>query len=203
MVFLDANQPRSMSSLETTIKPSDRNPQEVTIPSILGFGSALDYEKKFKEILLKYLKMKHLAKKTQHEFYRSNYQHMELSRKLKEQQTLYNQDLIQHMLTEISNQNGLTMRQPEDIAQFVLGECTQFIEKLFCSIKAYYEDEIKIKWEEFQPYTQEMTVEQREEQDWENFILSLREQSIRFFLIDKPDFLGSKKFTWFYREKLF
>eukprot|EP00347_Sterkiella_histriomuscorum_P002772 403366858 len=168
-----------------------------------GCGLAQDYEKKFKEILLKYLKMKHFHKKQYYESQKLNPQYVESSKNLKKQAVVYNQDVIQHIMTEITSQNGLTMKDPEGISEFVLSELSEFMEKLFGQIKMYYEDEIKIKWEEFQPYRSDMTDQQKEEQDWDNFILSLREQSIRFFLIDKPDFLGSKKFTWFYREKLF
>lgn len=67
------------------------------------------------------------------------------------------------------------MKDPESLAQFMLCELSDFMEKLFAQIKLYYEDEIKIKWEEFQQYKPGMTDEEREEQDWENFILSLRE----------------------------
>eukprot|EP00347_Sterkiella_histriomuscorum_P006468 403352654 len=182
-------------------QPTGQQPQMFKV--FEGCGLAQDYEKKFKEILLKYLKMKHFHKKQYYENQKLNPQYVESSKNLKKQAVVYNQDVIQHIMTEITSQNGLTMKDPEGISEFVLSELSEFMEKLFGQIKMYYEDEIKIKWEEFQPYQPDMTDQQKEEQDWENFILSLREQSIRFFLIDKPDFLGSKKFTWFYREKLF
>jgi hypothetical protein len=48
-----------------------------------------------------------------------------------------------------------------------------------------------------------MTEEEKDNQDWENFFITLREQSVRFFLIDRPYFLGTRKFTQYHKEKLF
>lgn len=48
-----------------------------------------------------------------------------------------------------------------------------------------------------------MTEAEKEQQDWDVFFMSLREQSIRFFLIDRPNFLGDSKLTAFLKEKLF
>lgn len=46
---------------------------------------------------------------------------------------------------------------------------------VFTSIKTYFEDELKIVWEEFWPYEPEMSEEEKEKQDWDNFIITLRE----------------------------
>ena len=69
-------------------------------------------------------------------------------------------------------------------------------------IKAYFENEIKIQWSDFEPYPPAATEEEMEEQDWQVFMMSLRNQSLRYILIDKPDFFGDVKLSSYMKEKL-
>ena len=55
------------------------------MPIFEGFGLAQDYEKKFKEILLKYLKMKHYHKKIYYDAQKENPVYIEQSKVLKKQ----------------------------------------------------------------------------------------------------------------------
>jgi hypothetical protein len=76
------------------------------------------------------------------------------------------------------------------------------LDTMYGSIKTYFEEEIGIEWKQFEPYTDSMTEEEKEAQDWNVFFMSLREQSLRFFLIDRPGFLGSHKLSAFIKERL-
>lgn len=48
-----------------------------------------------------------------------------------------------------------------------------------------------------------MTAEQREEQDWTVFIMSLRNHSIRQIMIEKPDLFGDPKLAAVLKDKLY
>ena len=76
------------------------------------------------------------------------------------------------------------------------------MDKILEKIKKYFEDEVRIQWQEFEPYPVNATDEQKQEQDWNVFFMSLRNQSMRYILIDKPDFFGDQKLAAFMKEKL-
>ncbi len=76
------------------------------------------------------------------------------------------------------------------------------LEKILQKIKIYFEEEIQINWEEFEPYPQDVTEQQKLQQDWSIFFMSLRNQSMRYILIDKPDFFGDAKLAAYMKEKL-
>lgn len=76
------------------------------------------------------------------------------------------------------------------------------MDKILEKIKRYFEDEIKIQWSEFEQYPPGMSEAAREEQDWNVFFMSLRNQSMRYILIDKPDFFGDSKLAAYMKEKL-
>jgi hypothetical protein len=61
---------------------------------------------------------------------------------------------------------------------------------------------VKIKWEEFEPYSEGMTAEDKEKQDWNIFFMSLRYHSMRYILIDQPNFFGSPKLSALLNERL-
>jgi hypothetical protein len=48
------------------------------------------------------------------------------------------------------------------------------IEKILTKLKTYFEEEIKIKWTEFEPYPEGATPEMKHEHDWRIFFMSLR-----------------------------
>ena len=77
------------------------------------------------------------------------------------------------------------------------------MEQFLARSKQYFENEIKINWQELQDYTPSMTAEQREEQDWTVFIMSLRNHSIRQIMIEKPDLFGVPKLAAVLKDKLY
>ena len=76
------------------------------------------------------------------------------------------------------------------------------LEKVLQKIKLYFEEEIHINWKDFEDYAPDATDEQKQQQDWRIFFMSLRNQSMRYILIDKPDFFGDAKLAAFMKEKL-
>lgn len=76
------------------------------------------------------------------------------------------------------------------------------MDRILNKIKEYFQEEIDIKWSDFEPHPQNATPEQKDRQDWEVFFMSLRNQSLRYILIDKPDFFGEAKLSAFMKEKL-
>ncbi|CDW74463.1 UNKNOWN [Stylonychia lemnae] len=172
-----------------------------------ALGEAKKYELKFKEILKQYLKMKFSLRKAQ-QLQQSQQPQFEIQQQQQREAThkaAYQNNMvsIQHIFTETAAQNGLTIKDQDAVSKFMNDELSEFIHKILLSLKSYFENEIKIQWEQFQTHPLEFTEEQNEQLDWETFVMTIKEQSIRFFFIDNQDFLGSKKITQYYKEKLF
>lgn len=95
------------------------------------------------------------------------------------------------------------MKKPDQAATLLTDYLSMAMDQFLERSKAYFENEIKINWRELQDYRPSMTPEQREEQDWSVFIMSLRNHSIRQIMIEKPDLFGSPKLTAILKDKLY
>ena len=109
---------------------------------------------------------------------------------------------IKNALQEAANRHGLKIKKPDQSAKDIHDQLAKILEKILTKIKNYFENEIKIKWSDFEPYPEGSLQEQKDQHDWKIFFMSLRNQSMRYILIDKPDFFGDAKLAAYMKEKL-
>jgi hypothetical protein len=178
-------------------------PETSDLKQVKAFGSVYEYHERFKQILKRYLTMKYSQKKEGLEYGSTRARSTPAEDKSAQAQS--NNKIItsiKSILTETAERNGLSMKKAEPIATLIKEQLGLNMERILQKIKQYFEDEIKIKWQEFEPYPAHFTPEQKEQQDWDVFFMSLRNQSMRYILIDKPDFFGDSKMTAYMKEKL-
>jgi len=162
-----------------------------------GYGNAEDYMERFRNILRKYLTLKykqHAASLQRPPSETDQERKQGMARAVQ---------IVKSAIQETAASNGLQVKKPEQAATLLTDYLSAAIDQFLERSKAYFENDIKINWRELQDYAPSMTAEQREEQDWAVFIMSLRNHSIRQIMIEKPDLFGVPKLAAVLKDKLY